>query len=231
MSAIRLASHVRGRGRWRGVRRSVKPCPSGARRSRVIRAPSAGGTERYVSAAKCVACQRASADTWRERNPERHKATSYAWRAASPERAKAACDSWKERNPERYKASRLKRYGLDPATYDQMLADQGGRCAACFRPFKSGKDTHVDHCHTTGTVRELLCWRCNKTLGNVGDDPSLLKSLAAYLEAHRAPKAVQQAAARERDRQAAARQRAGIPAESPNRERVGVSGWDREWDQ
>jgi hypothetical protein len=34
-------------------------------------------------------------------------------------------------------------------------------------------------------VRGLLCPKCNVTLGQAGDDPSLLRALARYVEDHR----------------------------------------------
>jgi hypothetical protein len=73
-----------------------------------------------------------------------------------------------------------------------MFADQMGLCACCYKPMKPGSGTCVDHCHTTGEVRELLCRDCNLILGLAGDDPSLLESQAAYLRKHEAPLAVKQ---------------------------------------
>lgn len=53
-----------------------------------------------------------------------------------------------------------RKYGLQPGQYTQMLTDQGGRCALCRR--RSRKRLAVDHSHTTGTVRGLLCDACNR---------------------------------------------------------------------
>lgn len=40
----------------------------------------------------------------------------------------------------------------------------------------------VDHNHTTGKVRAILCSRCNGALGQFCDDTDLLKSAIKYLE-------------------------------------------------
>lgn len=58
-----------------------------------------------------------------------------------------------------------KNYGLTSEQYVQMLDDQKGVCAICANPPPEGKKLHVDHNHTTGEVRRLLCSRCNGALG------------------------------------------------------------------
>ena len=89
---------------------------------------------------------------------------------------------------------RLGRYfGITPEQYDQMLHEQNGVCAVCSQEEKvvnrkTGKQSplSVDHCHSTGKIRSLLCNRCNVTLGRVSDDPTLLRRLANYVERHSA---------------------------------------------
>ncbi|WP_409071688.1 endonuclease VII domain-containing protein [Burkholderia pseudomallei] len=65
-----------------------------------------------------------------------------------------------------------------------MIHEQGGVCAICKRA-PSGRGIaavlHVDHDHTTGIVRGLLCTRCNRALGAFDDDPQRLIDAAAYL--------------------------------------------------
>lgn len=39
----------------------------------------------------------------------------------------------------------------------------------------------VDHCHTTGAVRGLLCFHCNTALGHVFDSQEVLSKMIAYL--------------------------------------------------
>lgn len=77
-------------------------------------------------------------------------------------------------------------YNLTEEQYVGMLAAQGDACAICKDPEwpggrKSGSP-HVDHDHTTGEVRGLLCGRCNTGIGQLGDDPARLRAAADYLE-------------------------------------------------
>ncbi len=78
---------------------------------------------------------------------------------------------------------------LTPEEYDARLAAQGGVCASCHQPEtvlgrKSGlpQKLAVDHCHTTGEVRGLLCRRCNLTLGVSREDFVALRLLGDYKE-------------------------------------------------
>ncbi|WP_442942261.1 endonuclease VII domain-containing protein [Nonomuraea sp. NBC_00507] len=61
-----------------------------------------------------------------------------------------------------------------------MLEAQGGACAACRRV--TDQNLHVDHCHTTGKVRGLLCVGCNTALGLLAEDSERIRGLLGYLE-------------------------------------------------
>jgi hypothetical protein len=74
-------------------------------------------------------------------------------------------------------------YGMSRADYDALLESQGGVCAVCGKPPK--KTLCVDHCHSTGTIRGLLCRKCNLGLGCLADDQATLIAALAYL-GHRA---------------------------------------------
>ena len=79
------------------------------------------------------------------------------------------------------------KYGLKQTTYDQMLCNQDSKCAICRKPesrHRRGKISRlcVDHCHKTGVVRKLLCYRCNYILGMVQEDPKILMNAAQYLQ-------------------------------------------------
>jgi len=55
----------------------------------------------------------------------------------------------------------------------------------CYRPLiQTGKHTHVDHCHTSGFVRDLLCHSCNTTLGKLHHSPTRCLQAADYLICH-----------------------------------------------
>jgi len=62
-----------------------------------------------------------------------------------------------------------------------MLDEQEGVCAICRRPPSAMTHLAVDHDHSTGVVRGLLCGACNLGLGNFRDDPDLLWRANQYL--------------------------------------------------
>lgn len=76
------------------------------------------------------------------------------------------------------------RYGITLEEFNVMRERQGGRCAICHKPDETKKKRlHVDHCHDTGEIRGLLCGKCNVGLSNFRDDPEVLRSAIAYLNA------------------------------------------------
>ncbi|MEU0952821.1 endonuclease VII domain-containing protein [Streptomyces niveus] len=78
-------------------------------------------------------------------------------------------------------------YGLEPGEYDKLFEAQGGRCAICGGTRKANLD--VDHDHSTGIVRGLLCAADNrKVLKYARNDPERLRRAADYLESPPAPK-------------------------------------------
>lgn len=82
-----------------------------------------------------------------------------------------------------------RRYGIGKADVARMAEEQGHKCAICGEPEKemrNGIVRHlaVDHRHSDGRVRGLLCSSCNTALGKFRDDPAILTSAIAYLAKH-----------------------------------------------
>jgi hypothetical protein len=76
---------------------------------------------------------------------------------------------------------RLRKYRLTASQYDNMLEGQYNACAICKAAFGDGKP-HIDHCHTTGKVRGLLCSHCNTGLGLFKDSRANLQRAIMYIE-------------------------------------------------
>lgn len=73
-------------------------------------------------------------------------------------------------------------YGMTLEDYDARLAGQEGVCAICGRgPEGFQRSFAVDHDHTSGRVRGILCPDCNRGLGGFRDDPVLLQKAIEYL--------------------------------------------------
>jgi hypothetical protein len=75
-------------------------------------------------------------------------------------------------------------YGITLEQYDEMLAKQRGLCYICQQAPPEGKNLSVDHNHTTGEVRKLLCGNCNRGLGLFKERPELLLKAVEYLKEH-----------------------------------------------
>jgi hypothetical protein len=74
----------------------------------------------------------------------------------------------------------VKKYGMTLADYDRLLESQVGGCALCGR--KPGRTPlHVDHDHTTGRIRGILCHQCNWYLGVIEQDRTILWRIMEYL--------------------------------------------------
>lgn len=68
-------------------------------------------------------------------------------------------------------------YNISVSDYDNMLKTQKERCKIC----KVKTKLVVDHCHTKGHVRGLLCNKCNRALGSFHDNIEILENAIQYL--------------------------------------------------
>jgi hypothetical protein len=101
----------------------------------------------------------------------------------------ALCLGCKRENGARYRQknkasilfkSRIARYNLSPAAFTALWTMQEACCAICHAPFE-GTAYRIDHDHTTGEVRGILCVSCNTGIGLLKDSPMVLRHAARYL--------------------------------------------------
>lgn len=159
----------------------------------------------------CMSCYQT---WWKETHPERFKARTKRKARCHPEKnvlARGMCSTcyraWWRDQPGNREAERvngamwqrqrmqrltpderreivIRRHGLTRADFDQMVADQGGGCAAC-GGISTKRPLQIDHCHDTGQIRGILCGNCNSALGHARDDVARLESLIEYLRKSR----------------------------------------------
>lgn len=98
----------------------------------------------------------------------------------------------RKNNPELFKEIDLKKfYGINLEEYYTMLMKQNSVCAICNNKentihnlSKRPKSLAVDHRHSTGKIRGLLCQKCNQAIGLFKEDIKILKNAIKYLEFH-----------------------------------------------
>ena len=128
---------------------------------------------------ECKGCNAEAGREWRKNNPEKAKAAVYRWNAKNKQRVKFLL-----------RKRALKRYGLDPEQFDELIQKQDGKCAnpGCARKLsiggRSGSSASIDHDHKTGKLRAILCQACNVALGRLREDQSVILGLGAYLKHH-----------------------------------------------
>lgn len=99
---------------------------------------------------------------------------------------------YRKANPEKERARNLREdFDLSLEQYQEMHDRQNGKCAICGQPETQMRDGKVralavDHNHTTGKIRELLCSDCNTGIGKLKEDIKILQSAIEYLKQHSA---------------------------------------------
>ena len=72
----------------------------------------------------------------------------------------------------------MQKYGISDAEVARLIEAQEGLCAVC----RQAPATQVDHDHSTGKIRGILCLHCNAGMGAFEDDPSIILRAIEYLE-------------------------------------------------
>ena len=156
-----------------------------------------GHTLRWISTRGCVECLRERgkrSDVRAKKNAQslaKYHRGEKKRHPVNPEVNRKASREWNQRNVEicRERARRrtsetnfrvmLKhKYGLTYEQYSAMVIAQVCRCFICENPMRSPQ---VDHCHTIGNIRGLLCRRCNTGLGMFKDNPDIMGAAIRYV--------------------------------------------------
>jgi hypothetical protein len=121
---------------------------------------------------------------WRKLHREQINACARARYAKDSKKQAARSEKWRLNNPEKGRNNQLKRwYGITLDEYNAILKKQDGKCAICGIDKPMGVGCfHVDHDHTTNTVRGILCQKCNMAIGLFFDDPNIIKKAYEYLQ-------------------------------------------------
>jgi hypothetical protein len=138
----------------------------------------------------------AYAREWRAKNKEKVRKQARERYAKDPEYHKSKMRkhilNFRKNNPNANRNKHYKnRYGITVEQYEAMAKVQNYLCAICKQPeSKKRKDgttmiLSVDHNHTTGKVRELLCVRCNLFIGHLETTGASIESVKEYLVKHR----------------------------------------------
>ena len=83
------------------------------------------------------------------------------------------------------KEDRIKRlFGISLQQFNDMLEEQKGCCYICQTHFDHEKEVNIDHDHSTGKLRKLLCRPCNTSLGLLKEKIETFYACAEYLKEH-----------------------------------------------
>jgi len=127
---------------------------------------------------------------WYEAHKRERSVYAKAYRAAHREELKAYHQAkYRANRTARLEEHRQRTYGITRDQFLGLLQAQDGRCAICRRLFDlvhmhTKASPHVDHDHTTGEIRGLLCMSCNQALGLMQESLEAIQSMADYLHRH-----------------------------------------------
>lgn len=143
----------------------------------------------------CPICKKESRRRWYLKNREYKLDRNKRWNESNKDKRKSYAEQNRIKNKDKlklYKESRkdiiknsnlLRNYNITLVEYNKMVDNQQNSCAICGCSGEKCKykQLSVDHNHSTGIVRGLLCNRCNMALGLIDDSIETAKSIIMYL--------------------------------------------------
>ena len=135
-----------------------------------------------------------SSQNWRKQNKEKRIIELRRYRKRHPDRVAATAKRYRDKNLIQRRERNRKYYRENPHIYEakkkrnrieklilrELIAGRKTPliCEICQQPGV----IVFDHCHKLNCFRGWICSRCNKVLGQVNDDPNILRLLIRYLE-------------------------------------------------
>jgi hypothetical protein len=134
----------------------------------------------------CIPCRRIKQKEWVAAKPERSEKVRMRaadWAKNNPEKVKINSNKYRMKNKDKIKERsahqhRQRTYGINEEDYENMLNVQNGACAIC----KNSSKLWVDHNHSTGGVRGLLCPSCNTLVGYIETHGNLIDKAHKYIK-------------------------------------------------
>jgi hypothetical protein len=132
------------------------------------------------------------------KNRDKRLMQAKKWQEANKDKVSGYLKTWRDKNRDKLNKAnkdyqRLRRkskegkdcyykykYNITFDEYSALLEGQNSCCAICKKK-PTNKHLAVDHCHKTGKIRGLLCNSCNRAIGLMKDDITLLKNSIKYL--------------------------------------------------
>lgn len=126
----------------------------------------------------CKECRYERTRNWVKNNPDKYRETQERFKPyrkiyyARPEIKLMYRKKYVERT-----------FNIPYSLYEELETKQKGLCAICNKTETSERQKYlcVDHCHVSKKVRGLLCSNCNRALGLLKDDKTILESALNYL--------------------------------------------------
>ena len=127
---------------------------------------------------RCKKCRNQKQKEWVKKNPDKVKILNLKHRETRKEYYSSP-----ERKLKYRKKYIEKAFNIPYSQYEQMQTAQNNVCAICKEKETCSRQEYlsVDHNHTTGKVRGLLCNSCNRALGYFRDNPVFVENAKNYL--------------------------------------------------
>jgi len=72
-------------------------------------------------------------------------------------------------------------FGITIEDFEKKLSLQQNKCLGCGKEFTEKGDACLDHNHTSGKIRGILCRNCNLAVGGAKDNIEILKKVINYI--------------------------------------------------